>query len=133
MIKTYTENLNKDYPLYRRCEGQDAPQPAHLVLDADGDVRLLANPEVGSQPASWTQLRCVTWHVSPYLTGKDCRALLDDRLVQELLERVHKGHEVPDGAILGHLDQDGIEAAWRLQRYLDHQYNLPARSPVSRA
>lgn len=115
MITIHTDNLRGELaPLYRRFSGHYQPQPAHVCLDENGNVRADYCGIIGTgQPMDVWLGRTRRWSVNPEVNGDQIADLLESDKVRALLERVHAGHSVEwDGSnYVGRLTDDAREAS----------------------
>ena len=109
-------------PLYRQYPRQHQPQGAFIELDEYGFISASYNPEIGNAvPMYVWQRRTLRFGITPYLSGDEVADIIADEEVQNLLIRIHAGHEVRwDGSNhRGHLDGEAESALEELAEYLD--------------
>lgn len=108
--------INRDYreagklPLFHQYEGQTQPQPAYLEVEADGEVRVDWNGEIGNAvPFSVWHKRTLRYDISNQLTVAGIDALIEDiaPLIEEMLDHFEI---VWDGNNnVGRLDERGAD------------------------
>ena len=119
-ITIRTDGLDRPAPLYRRYPDQSEAQPAHIYIDADGEVAADIDGEIGGAvPMAVWHRRVLRVSCPPDVNGRALRDYLEG-IGRPLLERVHAGHTVHwDGSnYVGHLDDDARDALDRLEREL---------------
>jgi len=110
-------------PVYHKYPDNYAPQPAHLYLDADGEVSADWG-DANSVTMDVAEGRTLRFRIPAQVTGRALVAMLEDDRILRLLERIHVGHTVEwDGSNhRGRLTDDAREAADKLDAWLDQNY-----------